>query len=124
MFIAGMWKKLPLDATLFISQKDTVLSVNLSKQIVEKILSCKKPEKIVLFGSRATGNEKKTSDIDIAIFGKQWTDRDINMVRHHLEEKIKTPLKFDVINFYSIAKDELKNNILSQGVILYESKTH
>jgi len=99
------------------------LSEQLVSQIVDLILARgRKIEKIVIFGSRATGEFKNTSDIDIAIFGKNWTDTDINIVKHNLEELIKTPLKFDVINFYDIAKSKLKENILKEGRIIYESE--
>ncbi|MBL7073118.1 MAG: nucleotidyltransferase domain-containing protein [Candidatus Omnitrophica bacterium] len=98
------------------------LSKKIISQIVDLILTRDKGiEKIVIFGSRATGEFKNTSDIDIAIFGKDWTDTDINIVKHNLEEFIKTPLKFDVLNFYDIAKPKLKENILEEGRIIYES---
>ena len=42
-----------------------------AKQIIKIILSYKKAEKIVLFGSRAATNFKRTSDIDRAIFAKE-----------------------------------------------------
>jgi len=89
-------------------------------EIISLIIKYKKPEKIVLFGSRANGDFKKTSDIDIAIFGKDWTSRDINTVKNNLDEFIRTPLKFDVLNFYDITREALKKNILEKGRIIYE----
>lgn len=88
-------------------------------EIINLIVRHKKPEKIILFGSRANGDFKKTSDIDIAVVGKNWTDRDIDTVKHNLDELIKTPLKFDVLNFYEITKDRLKKNILQKGKVIY-----
>jgi len=98
------------------------LNERLLSQIVELILEYKKPEKIVIFGSRANGNSKNTSDIDIAIFGKGWGDKDINILKHNLEEFIKTPLRFDVLNFYSLSKTKLKENILKEGRVIYDSR--
>ena len=95
---------------------------NLLSQIVDLILKHKKPEKIVIFGSRASDNFKNASDIDIAIFGKDWTDKDINIVKYNLDEFIKTPLKFDLLNFYKIGKTKLKENILKEGKIVYKIK--
>lgn len=95
------------------------LSEKLLSQIVKLILDYKTPEKIVVFGSRADNGFKDTSDIDIAILGKNWADKDINMVKYNLEEDIKTPLKFDVLNFYSISKDKLRENILKKGKVVY-----
>jgi len=89
-------------------------------EIVDLIVKYKKPEKIVIFGSRATDDFDDTSDIDIAIFGKDWTDKDINIVKHSLDESIKSPLKFDVLNFYNITKDSLKKDILKKGEVIYD----
>lgn len=80
------------------------LEKELFEQIARIIVQHKKPERIVIYGSRAKGNFKETSDIDIAIFGKDWTSTDINLVKHKLDEDIKTPLKIDLVNFYQLKK--------------------
>jgi hypothetical protein len=91
------------------------------KKIVTVIRSVKEPDSIVLYGSRARGDSSKTSDIDIAIFGKDWTDQDLNKSRHQLEEQVKTPLKFDVLHYESVTNSRLKRNIETTGRVLYES---
>ncbi len=88
-------------------------------KIVELITAYKIPEKIIIFGSRAGADFSRTSDIDIAIMDKEWTDKDINIVKNNLDEIIKTPLKFDVLNFYTITKDKLKKDIMEKGRIIY-----
>lgn len=88
-------------------------------KIVGLITAYKIPEKIIIFGSRAGVNFSRTSDIDIAILGKEWTDKDINVVKNSLDEIIKTPLKFDVLDFYSITKSKLKKDILEKGRVIY-----
>ena len=98
-----------------------ILNNKLLAEIVKVIIGYKKPGKIVIFGSRAENNFKNTSDIDIAIFGRDWIDRDVNIVKNMLDEYIKTPLKFDLLNFYAIAKDGLRKNILNEGKVIYES---
>lgn len=98
------------------------LSLKYIAQITAAILSYKRPEKIVIFGSRAGGEWTEVSDIDIAIWDKEWDDRDINLVRYKLNEEIKTPLKFDVVNYYSISKEAFKQNILRQGKVIYETR--
>jgi len=97
------------------------LDKQLTHRIVQRVLSYKKPEKIVLFGSRAEGSAKGTSDIDIAIFAKDWTDSDFNIVKNNLEEDIKTPLKFDVIDYYGLQKESLKKAIIQKGKVVYEA---
>jgi len=96
------------------------LRQDLEKEIVAIILSYKKAEKIVLFGSRAKGDFNKVSDIDLAIFAREWSDRDIAVVKDKLNESLKTPLKLDIMNFYSLDKVSLRNSILKQGRILYD----
>lgn len=64
---------------------------------------------------------EKTSDIDLAVFARDWQDKDINLCRDALEEEIKTPLKFDLVGFYGLSKEALKKKILKEGVVLYES---
>lgn len=90
------------------------------KQIVDLIIGYKKLEKIVVFGSRARSDFREVSDIDIAVFGHDWTDTDINLVKDILHEHIKTPLKIDVVNFYQIKNKKLKTNILKEGKAIYE----
>ena len=96
------------------------LDKEIRNHIINVIIGYKKPEKIVIFGSRAADNYGRTSDIDIAIFGKDWLDRDINLIKHKLEEEVKTPLKFDVVNFYRLKKDSLRQNILEKGRLLWK----
>jgi len=91
------------------------------KQIVKLIVAYKKPKKIVIFGSRARSDFKDTSDIDIAIFDRDWNDTDINLIKDAIQEGIKTPLKIDVVNFHSLEKARLRANILKEGRVLYES---
>ncbi|MDP2923369.1 MAG: nucleotidyltransferase domain-containing protein [Candidatus Omnitrophota bacterium] len=97
------------------------LKKELEKEIVAIILSYKKVEKIVLFGSRAKDNFNQVSDIDLAIFARDWSSKDIAVVKDKLNESLKTPLKLDIMNFYSLDKESLKNSILKQGRILYDS---
>lgn len=75
-------------------------------------------EKVVLFGSRALGNYKQGSDVDLALFGKI----DFSMVRQiksALEEHSPLPYFFDIINYQTIENPALKKHIDSFGVQIY-----
>ncbi len=100
------------------------LNQALVAQIIDVVKIRKNVNKIILFGSRATNNAKRTSDIDLAVFGKDLSDTDVNLIRFDLEEKVKTLLKFDVVHFDTLNKESLKNDILKEGIVIYESKTH
>jgi len=91
-------------------------------EIIRIITAHKKPQRIVLFGSRATGSFEEASDIDLAIFGEDWSSTDLNLVKARLEENISTPLKFDVLHFDVLTKENLKQEILNGGVVIYESE--
>jgi len=77
------------------------------------------PNKIILFGSRARGDFRKNSDIDIAVD-----------IRLNFREKRKLKERIDdVSGLYSIdlvfldsVDEKFKEKILEEGRILYEKK--
>ncbi len=78
-------------------------------------------KKAVIFGSRAIGNYKKGSDIDIAVFGKN-IDRDLFIKLHReLNEELLTPYFIDIIHYETTENEELKKQILTEGKIIYEN---
>lgn len=94
----------------------------LSNIIIEQIKTLFKTfpeiEKVTIFGSRATGNYKKASDIDFAIFGN-ITDKKLRHIAAELYE-LPTPYKFDVVNYSDIENPKLKQNIDNFGIEFYQ----
>ncbi len=72
-------------------------------------------EKVLLFGSRARGDYKRTSDIDLAVSGG-----DFNRFALDLDEETSTLLEFDIVNLDSPMQDELRQSIEKEGRVLYE----
>lgn len=70
---------------------------------------------IVLFGSRAKGNNTERSDIDMAVYGG-----DFDGFYWNIKEKINSLLMFDIIQADSAISDDLKHEIEKDGVIIYE----
>lgn len=70
---------------------------------------------IVLFGSRAKGNNTERSDIDMAVYGG-----DFDGFYWDIKEKINFLLMFDIIQADSAISDDLKHEIEKDGVIIYE----
>ncbi len=66
-------------------------------------------EEVKIFGSRARGNFKPSSDIDLTLYG----DIDEKLLRHINSEldELPTPYKFDVVNYQSIDNENLKDII-------------
>lgn len=90
------------------------------KYILEAISKLKEIEKVIIFGSRAMGNYKKASDVDIAVVGKNVTHRTILKLYDDLNEEYPIPYFFDVIDYNTINNAELKEHIDNVGKIIYE----
>ena len=70
---------------------------------------------VILFGSRARGDYKKTSDIDLAVSGG-----DITRFTLDVEDETSTLLSFDVVNLDGSVQEELRESIEREGRLLYE----
>lgn len=92
---------------------------SLTEKLIRTIIDHKPVKKIVLYGSRATENYRKTSDIDIAIIDENWNYNDMSLVRFNLEEDLSTPLTIDLVNYYNVHKKSMQDAI-DKGVVLYE----
>lgn len=77
-------------------------------------------KKAVIFGSRAMGNYKKGSDIDVAIFGDDITYNIISDINSKLNDQLPVPYFFDVVDFNSISNDDLKKHVVEEGVVVFE----
>jgi len=98
-----------------------LLVVDLDDRLIQSIQNLGKKyavEKIVLFGSRARGDNRPTSDIDLAVYpSPNFTSEGI--FASELDD-LDTLLKIDVV-FISADDDcQLMENIEKEGVILYE----
>ena len=87
--------------------------------IVQTIKSIEKVEKAVIFGSRARGDYKKASDIDIAIYAKDLTSTELNILRDKLEQ-LDIIYKIDVVDVYKLVKKKLIENIEGEGIEIYK----
>lgn len=72
-------------------------------------------EKVILFGSRARGTNRPTSDIDIAVSGG-----DFDGFYWDINERVWSLLSFDIVELDRGISDELKAEIERYGVIIYE----
>ena len=80
---------------------DQIDYVVFTKKIVLRHLP-KNEFKVFLFGSRAVGNAKLKSDIDIGIWGKQALSLKIKIaIEEDIEESI-VPYKVDIVDFWTV----------------------
>lgn len=73
----------------------------------------------LLFGSRAKGNYKQGSDVDIALLGEGVTDRMAAALAWQLNEETILPYHFDVLNYQTIANPDLVAHIDRVGEPFY-----
>ena len=95
----------------------------LDEKIIENIVAILKKyeevESAKIFGSRARGDHRESSDIDIALFGDNLTFSINTKIFYEIDE-LYLPYKIDLINFNSISQDNtIRDNILSEGVEFY-----
>lgn len=76
----------------------------------------------VIFGSRAMGNYKIGSDVDIAVIGNEITRDIIIRLSGILNEEKGTPYFFDILDYNKINNDELKKHIDENGKVIYDRK--
>ena len=75
--------------------------------------------KIVLFGSRARGDYRPNSDIDLAIFSRSISNLEVANFTNEIED-LDTLLKFDIVLMTPDTDPRLLENVKQEGVILME----
>jgi len=95
----------------------------LKNEDIENITSILKKENKIetayLFGSRAKGNYRNGSDVDIVLKGKQLDHDVINQISYILNEETLMPYRFDVINYEKIKSSELLSHIDRNGQLIF-----
>ncbi len=99
----------------------------LDEEILRTLEDAIKPfadiEEALIYGSRAMGNFKPYSDIDIALKGSTLTSRSVDALSTFLNQAApRFPYKVDVLNYHDISNDELKKHIDHYGKILFTRK--
>jgi predicted nucleotidyltransferase len=94
----------------------------LNYQFIEKLQNLPFIDEIWLFGSRARGDNRERSDIDLAIACPHATDKDWISVMDIIENS-DTLLKIDCIHFNkNKISEDLYNNILKDKKAIYVKK--
>ena len=75
-------------------------------------------DKVILFGSRARGDYRKTSDIDLAACGGDFT-----LFALDVDEKTDTLLKYDIVDLNRPMNSELLESIEKEGICFYARST-
>ncbi len=95
----------------------------LSEQTIEKICGvfAKHPaiDNAVLYGSRAKGNFKPGSDIDLALHGAELSFKDLSDIDFELDDLL-LPYTIDLLIFDQLSHAGLREHIERVGVVFYQ----
>ncbi len=80
-------------------------------------------EKVVIYGSRAKGNYRNGSDIDLTLFGKDLTYEQLNRIETELDDLL-LPYSIDLSLFEHIDATDLIHHINRVGKLFYSRPTH
>lgn len=70
---------------------------------------------VILFGSRARGTHRPSSDVDLALKGKNLSIDTLAKLRYILEEETNLPYFFDIVIYDRVENEALKREIDEGG---------
>jgi len=95
----------------------------LSEQTIEKIcgIFASHPaiDKAVLYGSRAKGNFRPGSDIDLSLFGQGLSTKELDEIDKELDDLL-LPYTIDLLIFDKLHHAGLREHIERVGKVFYE----
>jgi len=90
-------------------------------KIVNVLADHPQVEQAVLYGSRAKGNYKNGSDIDLTLMGRELQTADLLSIMGELDDLL-LPYMIDLSLFHQLTHPELIEHIRRVGIIFYEKK--
>lgn len=89
------------------------------EKLKEAILSILKNQdvRVILFGSRARGDNTSRADIDVGIIpGKKFDRKKLVLLRDYIDESLNIPYKVDIVDF-SIVSAEFMEMTLKEAIV-------
>lgn len=99
---------------VIVMYKNTGIKNRIIDEIIDIAKECE-VDIIYLFGSRARGDYRERSDIDLAFSGKHATDFILRV-----DEETSTLLQFDIVDLKCPIQKELLDSIYMEGIKIYE----
>jgi len=87
------------------------------EQIINIFTQIPQVEEVILYGSRAMGNYREGSDIDLALKGKDLDMAELLKISAELDE-LDLPYHFDLLIFEKIENKDLIDHICRVGITL------
>ena len=91
------------------------------RMIAEALSRCPEITDAVIFGSRAMGNQKHGSDVDLAIKGPGVSARTVARLSTLLNEELPLPYRFEVVDYNRLADPAVRRHIDEHGRAFYRS---
>lgn len=91
------------------------------QEIINIFTSNPKVDEVILYGSRAKGNYKIGSDIDLTLKGFDLDMQDVNNLYIKLDE-LYLPYSFDISIFEKLDNKDLIDHINRVGTVIYEKQ--
>jgi predicted nucleotidyltransferase len=88
------------------------------EEILSIIEDCSSIDEVIIYGSRAKGNFREGSDIDITLKGN-ISKEDLNKLWHKLDDSF-IPYKFDISVYKELKSESLKEHINRVGKVFYK----
>ena len=100
------------------------MKFGLQEETIDSITGClaknHRIEKAIIYGSRAKGNYRKGSDIDLVLKGESLNINDVLKLENELDELL-LPYLFDISILHQIKNPELLEHINRIGKVFYKS---
>lgn len=92
--------------------------MGIKPEVIEEIRELAKRynlKRVIIFGSRARGDYRRCSDIDLAVQGG-----DTIRFALDVDEETNTLLEYDIVDLNNSVQEELLESIRKEGRLLYE----
>ena len=103
----------------FVSERGgSVENTGIRPEVIEEIRKLAEKyniSRVILFGSRARGDFKRASDIDLAVEGGDFARFALDV-----DEETSTLLKYDIVDMGRNIQEELRKAIETEGKVIYE----
>lgn len=102
--------------------RDFGLGADNLRAIVTVLSSVKNVQRALIYGSRAKGNFRSNSDIDIMVEGERLTIGDLSMIDARLDDLL-LPWQIDLCARNRVGNKALLDEVDKWGVVVYQRST-
>jgi len=96
------------------------LNDNALSQIRQVFSKYSEVEKVLLYGSRAKGNFKPGSDIDLTCIGERLTQSILNKIENDIDDLL-LPYTFDLSILKHVSNPDFIDHVNRVGIVFYQA---